>query len=342
MFTDNLKKVGFNVAESLFLAGLLIAGGGASKAQAATSSNSARIESSTYLGTMHQEHPRDIAMDPQGNVYVVGDVDGASGYDLDDEQQIFLAKYSPSGEVIYHIYFGGKSDEYAYGVAVDAAGQAVVTGLTYSSENEYEEGSEGFPVTDNAYQKEYGRIFVSQVNAEGTDLLYSTYLNGDTAYDVTLDSHGMIYITGEGNNGFKATPGAYQSENGGFLFGNGFVVKIDPTKSGAESVVYATLFGGEGSGTTYAIQVDQEGHAYVAGQAGPGFKTTANAAQKEYGGDMTDAFIVKVNPTGTDLVYATLLGGDDFDSANGLALDAQGNAYITGIAYLSLPTSTLR
>lgn len=282
-----------------------------------------------------------MAVDAGGNVYVAGDVSEGAGYTFEKQKQVFVAKFSPTGQLIYQVYFGGHSDEYANSIAVDSKGRAVVTGITFSSDNEStEEVNESFPVTANAYQKEYGRMFVSVVNSAGDDLHYSTFVNGDDANAVAVDNADKIYITGDSSNRFKATPGAYQSTSNGVLFGAPFIVKIDPDKTGEESLVYATLFGGpDVSGEGWEIEVDAAGNAYVAGQASSGFLATPNAAQKAYGGGMNDAFLVKINPTGSDVVYATFLGGDDYDNAMGLTLDAEGNAYITGGTYLDFPTT---
>ena len=136
---------------------------------------------------------------------------------------------------------------------------------------------------------------------------------------------------------FPTTTGAFQTTYGG---GNGdaFVTKLNPTGT---ALVYSTYLGGTGNDYGYGIAVDTAGNAYVTGYtASTDFPTTPGAFQTTYGGGNDDAFVTKLNPTGTALVYSTYLGGTDSDIGNGIAVDTAGNAYVTGYtASTDFPTT---
>ncbi|MGD0009788.1 MAG: SBBP repeat-containing protein [Terriglobia bacterium] len=178
-------------------------------------------------------------------------------------------------------------------------------------------------------------------------LVYSTYLGGsgwDTANAITVDSAGNAYVTGKtSSTDFPVTPGAFQTTN---LGGSSFVTKLNPTGT---ALVYSTYLGGSGSigggDIGNAIVVDTAGNVYVAGQTystdfpvTPGaFQTTNRAAAN----DDANAFVAKLNPSGTALVYSTYLGGSGLsaftpssgDKGNAIAVDATGDAYVAGETY---------
>ncbi len=186
-----------------------------------------------------------------------------------------------------------------------------------------------------------GNSVVAELNPSGTAVLYSTELGNATssctsASGIAVDSSGDAYVAGGGS--VPITPGAYQSACAS-AYGNGFVTKLNP----AGSLVYSTyLCGGDPTG----IAVDPSGEAYVTGQAGTSFSTTAGAYQTTYGGgnsyasQLNDAFVAKLNPAGSGLVYSTYLGGGGGASGSGIALDSSGNAYLTGYAGASFPTTS--
>ncbi len=159
-------------------------------------------------------------------------------------------------------------------------------------------------------------------------LVYSTYLGGsggDVAYGLAVDSSGNAYVTGvTGSVNFPAKS-AYQPTLVGET--NAFVSKLDSSGSG---LIYSTFFGGSGSDAAAAIAVDAAGNAYIAGStSSTDFPVTVGILQSTYGGS-TDAFVAKIAPTGSQLVYASYLGGSAADFAQGIAVSSIGNVYVTG------------
>ena len=180
----------------------------------------------------------------------------------------------------------------------------------------------------------------------GRALAYSTYLGGgfgDEGRAIALDSLEAIYIAGGTMAGFPTTTGSFQRDLRGF--GDAFVVKIDGDGSGAPALVYSTLLGGSDFEIAHAIAVDSAGNAYVTGSTDSGldFPVTTTAFQKIGGGgncgtilqprDCQDAFMTKLNPTGSALIYSTYLGGLGNDFGNGIAVDSAGSAYVVGEAF---------
>src|SRR5437762_855403 len=279
---------------------------------------------STYLGGSAYGEGDGIAVDGSGNAYVTGLTDSTNFPTLNALQSTFssnyvgfVTKFNPSGSaLVYSTYFGGSDGGWGRSIAVDASGNAYVTGVTSAS---------NFP-TVNALQSTYGGgyndAFVIKLNPTGSALVYSTYLGGsdyDQAYRIAVDASGNACVTGyTGSTNFPTTAGAFQTTIGG-LNQNAFVTKINP--SGA-ALVYSTYLGGSGEDIGYGIAVDGSGNAYVTGEAGStNFPSTAGAFQTAIGG-YSDAFVSKLNPGGSALVYSTYLGGSGEDSGYGITVDA--------------------
>ena len=178
--------------------------------------------------------------------------------------------------------------------------------------------------------------FVTKLNSSGSDLVYSTALGGSPGEDrgggIAVDSTGSAYVTGETCCSFPTTPGAHDTTWGGGT--DAFVTKLDP--AGA-NLVYSTYLGGpdgdENGGNEGAIAVDAQGNAVVTGQTESSeFPTTPDAFDASNPGFPGDAYVTKLNATGSALVYSTYLGGSGREDAfgEGIALDREGNAYVTG------------
>lgn len=304
---------------------------------------------STFLGGTFADAAFSIAVDRFDNAYVTGRtqsanfaVKNAMQPTLKGQQDVFVAKFSPDGEVIYSTYLGGelsqttgRDEEAGYGIAVDAAQNAYITGFTTSP---------GFPMV-GAIQPEFGGVedvFVAKINAAGTALVYSTFLGGDRAEEakeIALDPLGNAYITGYTFSLNFPLVNALQPNYGGNV--DAFVTKLNAT--GTE-LIYSTFLGGTGTENTGlvtentpvgAIAVDAQGYAYITGKTESDNFPAIRAIQPALRGD-NDAFIAKLDPAGSELIYSTYLGstftGDNGYDERGLdiAIDAAGSAYVVG------------
>ncbi len=223
--------------------------------------------------------------------------------------------------LIYSTYQGGNGLDYAYAIAVDSIGNTYVTGGA---------GSANFPTTAALQGALRGAedIFVTKINPSGTGKLYSTFLGGggpDEGHGIAVDVQGNAYITGSaGSIDFPTTKNAVQTSPGGS--GDAFLTKLNAFGS---ALVYSTYLGGSGIDTGSAVALDSAGNAYVAGSTFSTDFPTKYPFQSAKGAQQ-DAFVAKINAAGTDLAYSTYLGGDAVDQGNGIAVDAAGNAYVTG------------
>ena len=295
---------------------------------------------STYFGNNGGDAGLGIAVDGGGNAYVTGVFGVLTALSL-WQSEVLVAKLNSTGSVIYAVAFGSSDDDLGYAIAVDSAGYAYVTGQTGAASN--------FPTTANAFQPEwngFGDAFLSVLSPNGSTLVYSTYLGGglmDEGRAIALDAAGDVYLTGGTMGGFPTTAGAYQT---GLLgFGDAFIIKMKPYLSGNASVAWSTLLGGNDFDVAHSIAVDTAGNSYVTGSTTSSldFPTTAGAFQTIGGGgncgtilqpkDCQDAFVTKLNNSGSGLVYSTYLGGLGHDFGNGIGLDVAGNAYVTGQAF---------
>ncbi len=314
----------------------------------------------TYLGGNGEDQGSGIAVDGAGNACLTGHTDsrnfptanahqpafaGGAGFFGGDA---FIAKLSPTGgSLVYSTYLGGNRDDAAAGIAVDAGGSAYLTGLTYSP---------NFP-TRGAIQPAFAATggadaFVTKLSPAGA-LVYSTFLGGrndDTGAGIAVDASGNAYAAGSTGSPDFPVARALQPRYGGSPYvyvGDAFVAKLNPSGG---ALVYSTFLGGSAHDYATAIAVDPAGNAYIAGATQPtisagNFPTTPGTLQPGPGavcrGDVDcalNAFIAKINPAGTALVYSTYLSGTSardgsvFDSASGIAVDAAGNAWVTGTA----------
>jgi len=294
---------------------------------------------STYLGGWSTDLAYAIAVDDSGSAYITGGtlspdfptINPIQG--LNGNADAFITKLDPSGTaLVYSTYIGGANsnatNDSGKGIAVDSSGSAYITGSTSSTD---------FP-TVNPIQAVYGGGitdgFVTKLDSSGSALVYSTYLGGDGENDygsgIVVDSSGNAYITGltESTN-FPTSLNAFQPLNGGDA--DAFVTKLD--SSGA--LVYSTYLGGVDWDGGLAIAVDSSGNAYVTGETYSLNFPTKNPIQASLRGLYADAFVTKLNPSGTALVYSTFLGGSygpvyDIDYGNGIAVDDSGSAYVVG------------
>jgi hypothetical protein len=321
----------------------------------------------TYLGdnTGKEGWGDGIAVDSAGNAYITGEPSGnfpttANAFST-TASGLFMTELDPSGaNLLYSTFIPGGDNQYTGtvntwgvpgGIAVDGAGNIYVTGTADS----------GFTTTPNAYQQTLGgsgkNAFLAEFNpalSGAASLVYGSFLGGggEEGFGIAVDSSGNAYITGEAGSATPTTPGAFQRTPKGW---DAFVAKFNTSLSGAASLVYSTLLGGSkrdgmypGGGPAGAadpfnpglgIAVDSTGAAYIAGEASStDFPVTPGAFQTSFAGGGSgigstyagDAFITKLNPSGSALVYSTYLGGSGNDGATGIGIDAYGNATVTG------------
>ena len=306
----------------------------------------------TYLGGSLREDCEDIALDGSNNLCLTGTTWStdfpvtAGAFDTDfnggAEQagDAFVTKLNFMGTgLIYSTYLGGSRDDRANCIALDGAEDIYLAGETRSTD---------FPVTDGAFSAEYGGgngdAFVLKLDVSGSVLEYSTFLGGehtDRGRDIAVDGSGQAYVTGYTYlDDFPTTPGAFDSTYGG-TFGDAFVTKFDPQGS---RLIYSTRLGGTREEDVSCIALDPAGNTYLAGVTNSyDFPTTSEAhdrtpnhSQESLDGD---AFVSKLNPEGSALVYSTYLGGSGLDYIHGIALDAAGSAYLCGSTDQAGPTA---
>jgi uncharacterized protein (TIGR03437 family) len=287
-----------------------------------------------------------IAVDAQGNIYAAGTTrspDFPTVKALQSQNRgngggtAFITKWTPDGsQMLYSTYFGGSVEDQATSLVVDSSGSAYVAGFTTSPD---------FPVTANAFQKNHvglSNAFVAKLAPSGSSLIYSTLLGGGSEQTVALavDSGGSAIITGETrSDNFPVTPNAFQSALVGGCFtaapgaqpdnGSAFISRLAPDGG---SLVFSTLLGGKCGTIGHAVAVDSLGSIWVAGATGSAdFPVTSGAIQTQFGGEYVDGFLANFSADGK-LLYASYLGGNSYDSIDGIALDATGNIYIAGIS----------
>lgn len=292
----------------------------------------------TYLGGSGDDEATGVAVDAGNDVYVTGFTSStnfptttgayatanAGGYDA------FVTKVAAGGaSLAYSTYLGGAKDDRAQGIALDANGNAYVTGSTSSA---------NYPTSAGAPQTALaGRVnsFVTEIEPNGkgvADLGFSTYLGGsaqDSGNAIALSTTGNIYVAGTTSSpNFPVTPAALQSTFGS-QNGSGndaFVAKID--RSGA--LDYATYLGGSADDEGTGIAVNAAGNAFVAGfTQSTNFPSVSGSYRTQLSAG-TDVFVAELSTSGAALDYSTYMGGSATDQAAGIALDAQGNAYVTG------------
>jgi uncharacterized protein (TIGR03437 family) len=307
------------------------------------------ITYATYFGTASADGAARVVADASGNAYIVGATDSpgfpitpGSTYSVSVDGglqgDVTVAKLSADGkQMIFTTHIGGGNTNWGVGIALDAAGDVYLTGLTASPD---------FPhttdlTTDNILTNM--NCFVTKLNPAANAIVYSTLIGGsnfDACHSVGVDSAGNAYVVGVTASTDFPTVNPFQSSlQGSSVYSynaDAFVAKLNPTGT---KLLYSTYLGGLNADVATSVAVDAAGNAYVTGYTqSPNFPVTQGAFQPAFGGaggqfDSTyssgDAFVVKMSPTGT-MVYSTYLGGNQDDAGWGIAIDAQGNAYIGG------------
>ncbi len=301
---------------------------------------------SVLLGGNLADEAFAIAVDPAGNAYVAGTTISDDFPTLNPDQKFikgdwdaFVLKLDPSGNLLYSTYLGGDQKQpcgcdpntYAYGIAVDAAGNAYVTGLTWSS---------NFPYTAVTHTPDNGDAFVTEYSPTGKRL-FSTLIGGsgfDTGNTIAVGASGMVYVAGSTTSlDLPVTGNAFQVKYGGTGprgYGDAWVAKINPQSTTTGGVLVAlTYLGGESDDFACAIKVDAAENVYLSGWTlSQYFPVTRGTYQTAFGGGsyVGDGFIAKLNSALTSAIYSTYFGGAGEDLASSFQLDGAGDVFVTG------------
>jgi len=295
---------------------------------------------STFLGGNGEDIAYDITVAQTGDLYITGftrssefpTTPGAYDTIFTGNCAIYVAKINSAGDAFGYATFlcGGPHLSYGYGIAVDDQGCAYVTG-SVSNEN--------LVATSGAFDPSYngrGDLFVAKLNAAGSDLEYCTYLGGsepDEPGDIAIDHLGCAYITGETlSNDFPTTPGSFDiiPDMTGVYY-DAFVTKINPS---GEVLEYSTFLGGVDLDRGNGIAVDESGCVYVTGWTNStDFPVTPGALDTTFDGSfsrMSDVFISKLNPMGSDLLFSTFLGSTGNDIGFDIVPVEDGPIWVVG------------
>ena len=304
-------------------------------ASSVTVTDSGALSVETPLGGFEDEAPCSYQELETGKTktptsYVIEDDGPAVVYgfkvgDYDPGEPLFI----DPGVLLYCGYIGGSQEDRGQGIAVDGSGNAYVTGYTYSTV------AQGFPAAVGPEVNHNGSndAFVAKVNALGTALDYCGYIGGsqnEEGYGIAVDGSGNAYVTGYTGStavqGFPAAVGPEVNHNGG---NDAFVARVNASGT---TLDYCGYIGGSQADFGQGIAVDGSGNAYVTGYT---YSTLAQGFPAAVGPEVnhngtTDAFVAKVNASGTALDYCGFIGGSQTDYGRGIAVDGSGNAYVTG------------
>jgi hypothetical protein len=288
---------------------------------------------STFLGGADEDTGVGIAVDAQGSAYVTG-VTTSAGYPTTANAfdrthnggfDAFATKLNPAGTGLeYSTFLGSANTDEGAAIVVDAQRNAYITGDTQSP---------NFPTTANVFDSSHNGsldAFATKLNASGSGLVYSTFLGASEAEDgvgIAVDGQGSAYVAGSTESPtFPTSATAFDRTFNGDL--DAFVTKLD---AAGRTLTYSTFLGGTDSDDGRGIAIDSAGSAFLTGATNsPGFPTTAGAFDTRHNG-ADDAFVAKLDPAGSGLVYSTFIGDAADDVPNAIAVNGQGNAFITGV-----------
>jgi hypothetical protein len=284
---------------------------------------------STYLGGTTTSGGVSLALDSSDNIYVTGFTTstdfpttmGAFQRTLRGGINAFVTKFNSSGSMIYSTLFGGRSQTNGFGIALDAAGEAYITGQT---------NSPNLPVMNN-FLGYGGGIdgFATKFNSMGTGLIYSTYIGGsgtDYGFYVATDSSGNAFYVGATTSpNFPTTAGVVERHQPGTTL-SGFAVELSPT--GTQT--WGTYLGGKANDVAIGIALDGLDDVYIAGYTrSSNFPITPGVFQPIFGG-VADGFLSVLTPDAKHFVFSTFIGGSLYDAAEFVAVDQAGFSYVVG------------
>jgi Calx-beta domain/Beta-propeller repeat len=309
---------------------------------------------STYLSGNGDTYPFGLQVDSQGAVYLSGQTlatnfPAVGGLPQDQAGvpqgflSTFVTKINPAGNALVYSTYLGANISANFGLALDSAGNAYVTGATYGSPFTFPIVG-GLPVDQGGGEPlsaDIAATYVAKLNATGDTLVYSTTLsaNGsnDNGYAIVVDSLGQAYVGVWANTPNLPIVGGLSASQGG-VPSSGNSIYLFALNAAGSSLLYSTYLDGTGDDVVHALSLDVSGNLYVAGETssknfpvvggltpdqgghpGPGFPHSADGA-----------FISKLNPAGNALVYSTYLSGNSLNNATAMVVDSLGSAYVTG------------
>ncbi len=308
------------------------------------STDGSRLLYFTYVDSSRLSEARAIAVDAAGNAYVTGETHAENfpvrnplqpecGQDTSGRcsGDAFVAKLDVHGTILFSTYFGGSGKDAGNAIALDAQGNIYLAGSTDSTD---------LPILKPVQSASAGNgdAFVAEIAADGSRVLFATYLGGtgaDQARGIALDKKGNIYITGQTASVDFPVSTAIQPEcavnSRGNCAGEAFVTKLSPSGS---TFLYSTYLGGSGIDAGNAIAADEDGDAYIAGVTSSRDFPLAQPLQAASAGQ-GDAFVTKIAPDGSKLVFSTYVGGSGEDEASAIAIDSSHDVFISGFTQSS-------
>jgi hypothetical protein len=304
---------------------------------------------STYIGGSGSDTATAIAVSA-GNAFITGNTTSTNFPNTAQQSggtTVYPFQTTPGGatdafvtelntignELVFSSYLGGSGADFGQGIAVDSTGNVYVTGSTQSA---------NFPTASPLQANNNGAsdAFVTVVNLTGTAILYSTYLGGsqaDVAQGIQITTSGgnaNVYVTGYTFSTDFPLASPYQATNAGAT--DAFVAEITiNTSTEASALTFSTYLGGSGDDRAYGLALDGTGNVYITGATvSTDFPTTSGAYQTTNHG-LSDAFVAKLNPAGSALLYSTYLGGSGVDQGNALAVTSAGIVFVTGFTQSS-------
>ncbi len=292
---------------------------------------------STYIGGTGDDEGSEIAIDSSGNIYIVGSTDSvdfpvtANAFQTTNnaagDEVIILKLDATGGSLLYSSYLGGSGTEIGMGLSLDTSNNMYITGLTTSID---------LPLINPLYGSYIGGVydaFVAKINPSlsgSASLIYSTYLGGtgdDRGIRISTDSSGNVWIVGS----TSSTDFPMASPLYGTYLGGNFDVFLSKLSSDGSSLTYSTYLGGTGEDRGVGVVLDTTGNVYVTGRTTSTDFPVVNPIYSTYRGGVFDAFITKLNGSGSSIIYSTFIGGSGDDRSLAIALDNAGNSYITGV-----------
>jgi hypothetical protein len=308
---------------------------------------------STFLGGYKLDNCSAIQVDSLNNSYIAGFTRSTAtdyfpidneipGFDTsaNGDYDVFLMKIDPTGSnILYSTYIGGSNYDVCTDIALNSLDQICLVGNTLSTP------SDGFPIGNDipgfcTEYKGFHEGFVVMISQDGSTLLYSSYIGGasnDYATCIKIDKEDNLYIGGNTNSSPNTFPiggdiPGYQKD---YMGTDGYVLKLDPSGT---TILFSTYIGGTNGEEIYDIALDLENNVYITGytdsKEGESFPIEPNLPgfDKKHN-DLNDAFVIKLDSSGTHLLYSTYLGGEKDDIGTAITVDQDDNAYITGYTF---------